>query len=301
MMKDKPMEPFFQNEFTSSKRIIHTPSVFARSALLYLQEVGQLSTIRPHVSSRSRLSSYLFFTITAGKGQLEYCGRQYELATGDCVFIDCRRGYSQATSSHKNVNGEYDELWNLSWIHFDGAMMDSIYNKYKERGGKPVFSTTDVTRYVELIQSVFSIASSESYVRDMLIAEKLTGLLTYLMEDAWTQEKADVHSAPKRYLLKSIKEYIDTNYTEKLTLETLASEFYINKEYLSHIFKDEYGFTVNGYIAQVRVTKAKNLLRFSDKTIEQIGAAVGIDDANYFSRTFKRVEGISPSKYRDSW
>lgn len=300
MSEDKTM-PFFQNEFTSSKRIIHTPSVFAKSALLYLQEAGELSAMRPHISARSQLPSYLFFTVTAGKGRLDYLGHEYELTTGDSVFIDCRVGYAQSTSEHRNSDGEFDELWSLSWIHFDGGMMEAIYGKYKERGGKPVFQCADFIRYQELIEKILEIAASDSYVCDMQIAEKITQLLTYLMEDAWTQESAAVHSAPKRKLVKDVKEHIDSNYANKMSLESLASDFYINKEYLSKIFKEEYGFTVNGYIAQVRVAKAKSLLRFSDLTVEQIGITVGISDPNYFSRMFKKVEGISPSKYRESW
>lgn len=300
-MSEDKTAAFFQNAFTSSKRIIHTPSVFAKSALLYLQEAGELSAMRPHISARSQLSSYLFFTVTAGKGRLEYLGQQYELAAGDSVFIDCHAGYAQSTSEHRNADGEFDELWSLSWIHFDGAMMEAIYSKYKERGGKTVFRCENQKRYQNLVQEVFSIAASESYVRDMKIAEKLTGLLAYLMEDAWSSEKAEIHLAPKRQSTKEIKEYIDIHYTDKLTLGFLANKFFMNKEYLAHVFKEEYGFTVNGYISHVRVTKAKNLLRFSGETIEQISAEVGIDDPNYFSRTFKRVEGVSPSRYRKSW
>lgn len=73
-----PLYPYFQNSFTQSSRIIHTPSTFARSTLFYLQEVGELrallphkvsrphKVLRPHVSSRDSLDSYLFFVIVAG-------------------------------------------------------------------------------------------------------------------------------------------------------------------------------------------------------------------------------------------
>lgn len=50
-----------------------------------------------------------------------------------------------------------------------------------------------------------------------------------------------------------------------------------------------------------RITRAKQLLRFTDMTVDEIGAAVGMGDANYFSRTFRKVEGISPSEYRKRW
>jgi len=200
--------------------------------------------------------------------------------------------------------------------------MPAIYGKYKERGGKCVFHSDNrsslsdnrssfsdnhsspsgnVERYQKILGDTFRIASSDSYVRDMRIAEKLTELLTCLMEDAWEQTGTDVHAAPKRRLVRDVKEYIDENYKESMSLMSLAERFYINKEYLSKIFKEEYGFTVNGYIAHARVSRAKELLRFTDMTVEEISYAVGIADMNYFSRMFKRVEGMSPKKYRESW
>lgn len=308
--------PFFENTYTQSSRIIHTPSTFARSTLIYLQEVGELRALWPHVSARDSLDSYLFFVVMDGRGELKYKGQRYELSTGDCVFIDCNEGYEQKTSDHRRtsehgLNGQFDELWSLSWAHFNGASMKGIYTKYRERGGKPVFSPNNKERYVDLVSSILATASSDSYVRDMQLSSELMKLLTYLMEDAWPSEdeqseddgekKADNHTDPKRQLVRRVKDYIDENYQQSLTLQTLAGSFYVNKQYLAKLFKDTYGFTVNGYIAHIRVSKAKEMLRFTDMTVSEIGCAVGIKDVNYFSRVFKRLEGVAPGKYRESW
>ena len=74
-------------------------------------------------------------------------------------------------------------------------------------------------------------------------------------------------------------------------LDELAEKFFINKFYLSKIFKETYGTTVNNYLISKRITRAKQLLRFTDMTVDEVGAAVGMGDANYFSRMFRKVEG----------
>ncbi|MCD7771357.1 MAG: AraC family transcriptional regulator, partial [Oscillospiraceae bacterium] len=66
-------------------------------------------------------------------------------------------------------------------------------------------------------------------------------------------------------------------------------------------FKEIYGTSIGSYIQIVRIGKAKELLRFSTKTIEAIGSECGYDDKNYFSRVFKKVEGYSPSEFRKLW
>ena len=73
------MQELFLNSEASvqSDRILYTPSLFARSALLNLQEVGSLKARSPHTSTRSGLTSYLYFLVLDGEGSLTYEGRQY--------------------------------------------------------------------------------------------------------------------------------------------------------------------------------------------------------------------------------
>ena len=83
--------PIFQNEYVTSNRIIYTPSEFAKSSLLYLQETGELKAQRPHTKSRSGLDSYLFFIVLSGAGELRYNDKPYPLKKNSCIFIDCRQ------------------------------------------------------------------------------------------------------------------------------------------------------------------------------------------------------------------
>ena len=133
----------------------------------------------------------------------------------------------------------------------------------------------------------------------MRINEKLGSLLTLLMEQFWHPESVTV--SRKRMELAAVKEYLDEHYTEKIMLEELAEKFFINKFHLSKIFKETYGTTVNNYLIAKRITRAKQLLRFTDMTVDEIGVAVDMADANYFSRMFHKVEGISPREYRKQW
>ena len=78
-------------------------------------------------------------------------------------------------------------------------------------------------------------------------------------------------------------------------------DFFINKYYLARLFKDQYGVTLNAYVQRVRITHAKRMLRFTDEKIENIGIKCGVGELSYFSRIFKKVEGVSPREYRSMW
>ena len=98
-----------------------------------------------------------------------------------------------------------------------------------------------------------------------------------------------------------MKDHLEQHYQEKLTLDQLADLFFINKYYLTRIFKEQFGVSVGTYLTLIRVTRAKQLLRFSDLSVEQIGRECGIEEPAYFARVFKKVEGIAPGEYRKRW
>ena len=98
-----------------------------------------------------------------------------------------------------------------------------------------------------------------------------------------------------------IRSYLDENYTKKITLDQLSERYFINKYYLTRIFREQFGVSINNYILEKRITHAKQLLRFTDQTVEEIGEACGMGALYYFSRMFKKIEGVSPSEYRKLW
>ncbi len=280
----------FQGESVNSSRILYTPSEFARTNLFYLQEIGSLQAIKPHISSRRNLMSYLFFYITSGSGILNYDEKSYSLSAGDCVFINCQTPYFHQSS---------EDLWTLKWIHFYGPTIHSIYLKYTERGGQPVFHPNDTSALDCHWSDLYHLASSSDYIKDMKINENLFSILTLIMEESWDPDARTLSS--KQRSLIDVKEYLDRHYAEKITLDMLSEEFLINKYYLERIFKEQFGTSIISYLLGIRITHAKRLLRFTDKSVEQIGAECGIYPLYYFSRMFKQTEGISPTEYRMQW
>lgn len=285
-------ESLFHGDLVTTNRILYTPSEFARRNLIHLQEVGLLTAKKQHICKRNNLTSFLFFIVEKGAGTLEYMDSLYDLHENDCVFINCKCSYAHYTSENN--------LWRLSWAHFYGSNLNSIYDKYLERGGTPTFHPHNIDSFLLSINELYEIANSTDYIKDMLLHEKLSSLLTQIMKESWHPEQ-NRSSSPKKKDLINVKEYIDTHYSEKISLDDLSAYFYINKYYLTRIFKEQYGLSINNYIIQQRITVAKQLLRFTEKNIESICTECGINNPNYFTRAFKKVEGLTPSEYRKMW
>lgn len=95
-----------------------------------------------------------------------------------------------------------------------------------------------------------------------------------------------------------ILSYIQEHYADKITLSDLAAKIHRNPQYVSAAFSKECGMSITEYITSVRIQHAKQLLRTTDTPIGEIGAMVGYQDPQYFSRVFHRTSGVYPKDYR---
>ena len=99
-------------------------------------------------------------------------------------------------------------------------------------------------------------------------------------------------------IVQSASDYIRTHYQRRVTLEEIAQQVYVSPSYLSRLFKKEIGCTVIELLTKVRIEEAKKVFHDPKYTVRQVAAEIGFEDANYFSKVFRRLEGITPSEYK---
>lgn len=94
------------------------------------------------------------------------------------------------------------------------------------------------------------------------------------------------------------KRYLDSNYAQPITLDSLATETHINKFYLSHTFSKYLGMSPITYLIQRRLQVSRDMLVQTDHSIAQIASSTGFASQSYFSQIFKKFNGMSPNQYR---
>lgn len=115
---------------------------------------------------------------------------------------------------------------------------------------------------------------------------------------SFTEFKKGLMTSDKRSLTE-IKDYIDRHFEQDIRLSFFAERYYLSKEYLSKLFREEFGFTIYEYVLKVRMEKAKELLSDPAVKVLTVSAYVGYRDNNYFSRAFKTYYGVSPTEFRE--
>ena len=102
-------------------------------------------------------------------------------------------------------------------------------------------------------------------------------------------------------MINKAKEFISENYfKDDLSLNHVASEVYLSSSHFSSVFSQKTGQTFINYLTELRLNKAKELLKCTNKRISEIGYSVGYKDPHYFSFLFKKTQNCTPSQYRNN-
>jgi len=273
----------------NSVRLFNTPSDFAKSSLLYVQEVGHFFTQPPYFTEREHLNSFLIVYTVSGAGKLIYGNKTYSLLANQLFFIDCMNYQYYASSK--------DDNWEILWVHLNGVSARAYYEQFANRDDPCQICPPNAQISATLLQLI-ELHHFKSMRNELLASKALVGLLTeILLVDS---NSNSLHQEVPTYVT-GILQLIDKRYNEKLTLNELSKLFAINKYHLAKMFKKYTGFSPGDFIINTRITKAKELLKYSDLTVSEISNGVGIDNISHFINLFKDRTGLTPLAFRKSW
>ncbi|MBQ9926760.1 MAG: helix-turn-helix transcriptional regulator [Lachnospiraceae bacterium] len=275
---------------SSSNRILATPSAYARKHYLYVQEVGTLQSLEPHVSKRQNLNSFLFFIVLDGEGTLFYEGTRHRICSGDCVWVDCTQPYFHESS--------FEHPWSLKWVHFNGPEAKHFYETYLSKGNSYIFHPRSILPFTEALDQLYGFHQNKTPLMELGSNKCITDIITLCFTENESLKQGE-YSIPEK--LQQIHTYLVEHYSEKITLEDLAEHFFISKFHLSREYKKTYGNTIGNELTYQRISHAKSMLRFSDDSVDAIALKCGFQDSGYFIKVFKKAENMTPLEYRKKW
>ncbi|MDF2668110.1 MAG: two component system response regulator [Paenibacillus sp.] len=131
---------------------------------------------------------------------------------------------------------------------------------------------------------------SQQIVKQVMIADLLTQL---------RKIRAQKTTGTTKIVDQAIK-YIKNHYAEELSISIIASNLFFSPSYFMHVFKENMNMTVNDFITEYRIAKAKELLQSNHYKVYEICQQVGFQDPRYFSQIFKKSTGMTPREYMNS-
>ena len=282
---------FSSEGMTISNRSIHTPGSFARQNLLYVQEVGRLESLSPHRCVRENLDSFLFLIVLEGKGSLSVSEKHYEIKQGDCALVDCMQHYEHISDEK--------EPWKLAWVHFNGHAARAYFDLfYKYCNQRNVFPVQNLQSWDELLEKLLDKQNDKSLVAELSCGELLQQLMNLVIEQVASDA---VEEGNGRQTANEIREYLNERYAERDVLLGVEQEFSQEIVELNTVFARYFGISVEEYVSSRRLNAAKELLRFTIKSITEIAKESGIGDVIAMQQMFRENEGMTAEEYRAKW
>lgn len=262
-------------------------SPMARQHFLYIQSFSYWEAGAAYFTRRKALDSFLLIYTYEGCGELEYRGEKHILRKNDACLIDCRELHQYRT---------LEAPWKHGVLHFNGIPAEPLYKDFTKQN-RLFFHLDSRVDFQMEVEKLLRAYTAISPYREYQVSALLTNLLLDIMTSSEAYQRAQQNMPDQ---IKDITNYLNRNFSKELSLDALASSFSISKYHLCRSFKKYTGFTLNEYVTQLRLERAKELLRTTTLPANRIGTLVGITDENYFYRLFRKATGQSPHKYRKS-
>lgn len=265
--------------------------VYFDNQKLHVLFAGKSQTLPEHQAGPKIYDYYLLHYVESGYGVFRTEHRTYELGPGSCFLIQPGQLVSYISND--------EHPWQYRWAAFTGKDGGSLVMQAGFTPDEPVLSATEgglIPASLEGIMEAFYANQESAHLTSLgylyLIigesAERLSS--TSRLPGAGSQIKRTV---------KQMIHYMSSQYAHPISIEQMCDSLGYNRAYLSRIFKQETGISPVTYLLKLRIEKSRQLLRERPElSVEQISASVGLTDALYFSRQFKRFCSLSPTAYR---
>ena len=228
---------------------------------------------------------YLIHYIFAGRGYYEARGQRYELHPGQSFII-----YPGETTRYQ---ADEQDPWTYYYFSLSGSLAPLLLDMTNFREGNMVIDI-DGAPLMKILQK--AMVDIDEYPNKLLYG---ISVLTSLI-NVYAQEVAQVDPSVSKTvsLVSRAKDYIDFNYSDKMTVEKVASMLAVSRNHLYRMFKSEVGISPMEYLTSRRIRFAAKLLEETDRSAAEISNVVGFDTYSAFYRAFKLAFGMSANQYR---
>ena len=301
-LKKYNLEPMIKikSGFPGERAIILPPSIvdeFQKTEfgnVLYMTDIGFYPNAMFHYRKRSRQENKQFILIycVEGMGWIEIEGVKFKIDTNQVIILPKEKAHAYG-SNEKNP-------WSIYWVHFDGEMGKYFATDLE----KPKLICTENNSRIEdrikLFDEIFDTLKN-GYSNSNLMYSVVC-LIHFLSTFKFLEVYRNSTNSSKQTndIVTRTIHFMRENLHRKIQLKEIADYSGLSVSHLSALFLKKAGFTLIGYLAQLKIQQACHYIDFTDLKMNQIAQKIGIEDPFYFTRLFTKIMGMSPTKYKNT-
>lgn len=237
---------------------------------------------------------YLFHYILSGRGTLESTDRLGMIQTHQ---IGPGEGFMIVPQQINTYQADKEEPWEYIWLEFDGACISQPLFAAGLDFDHPVWRPGEDRNKTDMEKTLISML--EAHAESAYALAGYTFLFLDILLRSGGKNASPKTDRIREYYIVNAVNYIEKNYSQDISIENIAEYCGLNRTYFSKIFRESMGVSPRQFLIQYRMTQACSLLKFSNVSVRDIGAAVGYPDQLHFSRAFKEMFHVSPREWRN--
>ena len=274
-------------------KILEAASADPRISDLYITAIGYFPQAQYHQNnSRESISSCVLIFCKDGKGWVKVGNRQKQkIEANQFILISSGEDYS--------YGADYKDPWSIYWIYFDGTKAQLMCNN----PDKPQKANNIVDSHafyrIEMFEEIYFMLDNGRDIERMVYASLCFHhlLATLTFTDLFLLATTNRHKPADNFVhvaISYMSEYVEST----LSINDLATKCGYSRSHFTHTFTREMGIPPKEYFLKMKIDRACLLLKNTNETIIEIAMRMGFGEGQYFSRTFKKIMGITATQYR---
>lgn len=254
----------------------------------YITDIGYYPQAQHHYRVRKKgAHEFIFIYCTEGGGDLKLAREQIRVLPNHFYIIPRHTAHE--------YRADENNPWSIYWIHFNGSMAESLFNRYRSNWKKAEIVPFESHR-IDKFNQIYQILNSD-YVEPRLEYANILGL-NFISSFIFLEIDRLVDVQGRDDVVDTIIDFLTNNLDKSFKSEDIAKEFNYSPSYLFNLFKKRTGYSLIHFFNLKKTQKACEYLNYTDLSVKEISYRMGFQDPLYFSRLFKRYMGVSPRAYK---
>ncbi|MEH7013149.1 AraC family transcriptional regulator [Neobacillus niacini] len=254
---------------------------------MFVTDIGFFPRAKYHYRERKGgCDSYIVLFCVGGKGWIYIKGKRQTMEKNNIIVLP-------PNIDHTYGSDEQDP-WSIYWFHIKGKHSSYFFPEHI-LGQGVILPPNQAQRFIELFYECYGLLERGYYINNLIgVSQAMGHLLSHIFIHKRQSSAELINHDMAEYAIQIMLDHIDSS----LTLKELAEQTNLSKPHLIQVFKKQTGYTPIDYYLRLKIQRACQYLDLSDWTVKEICIQLGFNDPYYFSRLFRKIMGLSPSKYR---
>lgn len=228
------------------------------------------------------------FYVVGGKGQFRIEDKLYPVEENDLIIVNPHVRHTETSLDSKPLEYIVLGVDGLELMVSEEESNPFAIINFKAAGADILFLLTNMLKELE--------GKAPGY--ETICQDLLDILIIRLMRGSDFSAKLIPSTVQVSKESAAVHRYIESHFKENVSLDDLAEVAHLNKYHMTHLFTRDYGISPIKFMLNLRIKESCYLLRTTDHPLSQIARITGFSSPSYFSQSFRKAEGISPTDYR---